>query len=128
MTKTTDMTHIVSPIYKDSEGDYYDYEPDYDKEDTRYFRMMVWRIVILATVLFWSAVFMLVRAHAAEEVTYLDMCAKGEFQVSEIATPLVAKCDSKTRRFIDTQATKESKDRFFCRCLFQEKIWARRDP
>jgi len=123
MSKTTDTTPIVSNI----PGDYYDYEPDYDKEDTRYLRMMVWRIIILATVLFWSAVFMLVRAHATEEITYLDMC-KGEFQVSEIATPLVAKCDSKTRRFIDTLATKDSKDRFFCRCLYQEKIWARRDP
>ncbi len=66
-------------------------------------------------------------ASCVEPTTQLDMC-KGEFAVTEIATKYVDLCNSKTRRFIDTLATGEQRDRFFCHCLYQQNIWSRHDP
>ncbi len=67
--------------------------------------------------------------HTTEEreTTQLDMC-KGEFTVTEIATKYVDLCNAKMRRFRDTLATGEQRDRFFCHCLKQYQIWDRRDP
>ena len=62
-----------------------------------------------------------------EPTTQLDFC-KGEFEVSEIATKYVTACDSKLRRFNGTLATRESRDRFFCKCLFQAKTGEWKDP
>lgn len=119
--------------------DYYPYE-DYTPPPLwrRILWLSPWLLNFVAWILFiWACICLITYASAdtcaplqttcAEPTTVLDMCT-GEFPVTEILTKYVTTCDSKLRRFIDTNTTPEAKNRFFCKCLWQAQLWDRRDP